>query len=203
MSQGMTSAPGLCRLRLAIVVDEQRDDRVRRRLGQSQWADARKMRRWLMESAAAARLRNGQRLPKTDRLPTDEAHAAVAHERTHLSPPRSTIFYCILDAAAQKFAWMGFHCGVAEHGDVEQGPADGEIAKDQREALGMLAACLRGRVESAMQAHGIAIETLRVLVQAGLATIDRGPAYFDPRVIVTMLQITDAGPRPAVSSRRR
>jgi hypothetical protein len=75
------------------------------------------------------------------------------------------------------------------------GPADGKIAKDQREALGMLAACLRGRMESVMQAHGIAIETLRGLVQAGLATIDRGPAYFDPRVIVTMLQITDAGRR--------
>jgi hypothetical protein len=32
-------------------------------------------------------------------------------------------------------------------------------------------------------------------VRAGLATADRGPAYFDPRVIVTMLQITDAGRR--------
>jgi hypothetical protein len=36
-----------------------------------------------------------------------------------------------------------------------------------------------------MQAHGIGIETLRGLVRAGLATSDRGPAYFDPRAIVT------------------
>jgi hypothetical protein len=75
------------------------------------------------------------------------------------------------------------------------GPTDGKLAKDQREALGMLAASLRRRMESVMQAHGIAIETLRGLVRAGPATADRGPAYFDPRAIVTMLQITDAGRR--------
>jgi hypothetical protein len=69
------------------------------------------------------------------------------------------------------------------------------LGKDQRKALGMLAASLRGRMESVMQAHGIAIETLRGLVRAGLATADRGPAYFDPRAIVTMLQITNAGRR--------
>jgi hypothetical protein len=50
-------------------------------------------------------------------------------------------------------------------------------------------------VESVLQAHGIEIETLRGLVLAGLATADIGPAYFDPRVIVTVLEITDAGRR--------
>jgi hypothetical protein len=69
------------------------------------------------------------------------------------------------------------------------------LASDQRQALGMLAASLRGRMESILQAHGIAIETLRGLVLAGLATADIGPAYFDPRVIVTVLEITDAGRR--------
>jgi hypothetical protein len=72
-------------------------------------------------------------------------------------------------------------------------PINGMLTKDQREALGMLAACLRGRTESVMLAHGIAIDTLRGLVRAKLATADRGPAYFDPRTIVTILQITDAG----------
>jgi hypothetical protein len=69
------------------------------------------------------------------------------------------------------------------------------LSKEQRKALSMLAASLRGRLESVMQAHGIAMETLRDLVQAGLATADRGPAYFDPRATVTVLQITDAGRR--------
>jgi hypothetical protein len=68
-----------------------------------------------------------------------------------------------------------------------------KLANDQREALGMLAASLRGRVESMMQAPGITIRTLRGLVRAGPATADRGPAYFNPRAIVTMLQITEAG----------
>jgi hypothetical protein len=69
------------------------------------------------------------------------------------------------------------------------------LAQDQREALGMLAASLRGRMESLMQAHGYGAGTLRGLVREGLATADRGPAYFDPRAMVTMLQITDAGRR--------
>jgi hypothetical protein len=43
-----------------------------------------------------------------------------------------------------------------------------------------------------MQAHGVTIETLRGLVRAGLATADRGPAHFNSRAIVTMLEITDA-----------
>jgi hypothetical protein len=59
----------------------------------------------------------------------------------------------------------------------------------------MLAASLRGRMESVMEAHGVAIGTLRGLVRAGLATADRGPAYFNPSAIVTMLQITEAGRR--------
>jgi hypothetical protein len=63
------------------------------------------------------------------------------------------------------------------------------------EALGMLAASLRGRMESVMEAHGVTIGTLRGLVRAGLATADRGPAYFNPSAIVTMLQITEAGRR--------
>jgi hypothetical protein len=68
-----------------------------------------------------------------------------------------------------------------------------KLAQDQREALGMLAASLCGRIESVMQAHGIAVGTIRDLVQAGLATADRGPAYFNPGAIVTTLQITEAG----------
>jgi hypothetical protein len=68
-----------------------------------------------------------------------------------------------------------------------------KLAQDQREALGMLAASLCGRVESVMQAHGIPIGTIRGLVQAGLATADRRPAYFSPGAIVTTLQITEAG----------
>jgi hypothetical protein len=69
------------------------------------------------------------------------------------------------------------------------------LAQDEREALGMLAASLRGRMESLMQAQGFEVGTLRSLVREGLATADRGPAYFDPRTTVTMLQITDAGRR--------
>jgi hypothetical protein len=69
------------------------------------------------------------------------------------------------------------------------------LARDQREALGMLAASLRGRMESVMEAHGFGVGTLRSLVREGLATADRGPAYFNPRTMVTMLQITDAGRR--------
>jgi hypothetical protein len=68
-----------------------------------------------------------------------------------------------------------------------------ELAKDQRDALGMLAASLRGRIESVMEAHGVAVDTLRGLVRAGLATAVRGPAYFNAATIVTTLQITQAG----------
>jgi hypothetical protein len=67
------------------------------------------------------------------------------------------------------------------------------LAKDQKEALGLLAASLRGRMESVMQAHGFAVKTLHELVREGLVAADRGPAYFDPRAIVTVLEITDAG----------
>jgi hypothetical protein len=74
-------------------------------------------------------------------------------------------------------------------------PTDSKLARDQRDALGMLAASLRGRMESIMQAHGFAAGTLRRLVREGLATADRGPAYFNPRVTVTTLQITDVGRR--------
>jgi hypothetical protein len=70
---------------------------------------------------------------------------------------------------------------------------NGKLAKDQREALGMLAASLHGRIESVMEAHGVAIGTLRGLVGAGLAVADRRPAHFNPGAIVTMLQITEAG----------
>jgi hypothetical protein len=47
-------------------------------------------------------------------------------------------------------------------------PMNRKLPKDQREALGMLAASLRGRMESVMEAHGVAIGTLRGLVRAGL-----------------------------------
>jgi len=57
----------------------------------------------------------------------------------------------------------------------------------------VLAASLRGRMESVMQAHGFAVGTLRGLAREGLATADRGPAYFSPRAIVTTLDITEAG----------
>ena len=67
------------------------------------------------------------------------------------------------------------------------------LAKDQREALGMLAASLRGRMESVMEAHGFEAGTLRGLVREGLAMADRGPAYFNANAVVTVLQITAAG----------
>jgi hypothetical protein len=92
--------------------------------------------------------------------------------------------------------WMGFICdGALMAMPSNACPMNRKLGHDQREALGMLAASLRGRTESVMQAHGIAIGTIRGLVRAGLAIADRGPAYFDPRAIVTMLQITDAGRR--------
>jgi hypothetical protein len=77
----------------------------------------------------------------------------------------------------------------------QHAPMNMTLAQDQREALGMLAASLRGRMESVMEAHGVAAGTLRSLVREGLATAHRGPAYFNPRTTVTMLQITDAGRR--------
>jgi hypothetical protein len=48
-------------------------------------------------------------------------------------------------------------------------------------------------MESVMEAHGVTIGTLRGLVRTGLATADRGPAYFNPGAIITVLQITEAG----------
>jgi hypothetical protein len=72
-------------------------------------------------------------------------------------------------------------------------PMNMKLAKDQREALGMLAASPRGRVESVMQAHGFAVGTLHGLVREGLASADRGPAHFNPCAIVTVLEITEAG----------
>jgi hypothetical protein len=89
--------------------------------------------------------------------------------------------------------WVSF---VAEHSTAmpsDTWPMNKKLAQDQREALGMLAASLRGRIESVMEAHGVAIGTLRGLIRAGLATADRGPAYFNRGAIVTILQITEAG----------
>jgi hypothetical protein len=68
------------------------------------------------------------------------------------------------------------------------------LSDDQREALGMLAASLRGRTESVMLAHGFEIETLRGLVRDGLATADRETAYYHRRaVLITTMRITEAG----------
>jgi hypothetical protein len=70
------------------------------------------------------------------------------------------------------------------------------LTADQRSALGMLAASLRGRTESMMLAHGFAIGMLRGLVRDGLATAVRGAAYYNRRaVLVNRMQITDAGRR--------
>jgi predicted oxidoreductase len=92
--------------------------------------------------------------------------------------------------------WMA--SSAAEHSMATPSSAclmNRKLTNDQRKALGMLAASLRGRMESVMQAHGVAIGTLRGLVRAGLATADRGPTYFSPGAIVTMLQITEVGRR--------
>jgi hypothetical protein len=71
-----------------------------------------------------------------------------------------------------------------------------KLAVDQRAALGILAASVRGRTESLMLAHGFAIGMLHELVRDGLATAVREPAYPNRRaVLVTMMQITDAGRR--------
>jgi hypothetical protein len=45
--------------------------------------------------------------------------------------------------------------------EVSPQPTVRQLARDQKEALGMLAASLRGRTESVMKAHGVAIGTLR------------------------------------------
>jgi hypothetical protein len=67
------------------------------------------------------------------------------------------------------------------------------LADDQRAALGLLAAPVRGRTESLMLAHGFAIGMLHGLVRDGLATAVREPAFPNRRaVVVTMMQITDA-----------
>jgi hypothetical protein len=68
-----------------------------------------------------------------------------------------------------------------------------KLGRDQREALGMLAASLHGRMEPVMEAHGTTIVTLRALVRMGLATADRRPAHFNPGAVITVLQITEAG----------
>jgi hypothetical protein len=52
-----------------------------------------------------------------------------------------------------------------------------KLVDDQRAALGILAASVRGRPESLMLAHGFAIGMLRGLVRDGLATALREPAY--------------------------
>ena len=53
-----------------------------------------------------------------------------------------------------------------------------------------------GRKESLKLAHGFAIGMLHGLVRDGLATAVREPAYPNRRaVLVTMMQITDAGRR--------
>jgi hypothetical protein len=64
-----------------------------------------------------------------------------------------------------------------------------KLTDDQRAALGLLAASMRGRTETIMLAHGFAIEMLH-----GLAMAVREPAYYGRRaVLVTMMQITDTG----------
>jgi hypothetical protein len=55
------------------------------------------------------------------------------------------------------------------------------LTDDQRSALGMLAASLRGRTESTMLAHSFAIGMLRGLVRVGLAAAVREPAYYNRR----------------------
>jgi hypothetical protein len=71
-----------------------------------------------------------------------------------------------------------------------------KLADDQRAALGMLNASVRGRTESLMLAHGFVLGMLHGLVRDGLATAVREPAYPNRRaVLVTMMQITDAGRR--------
>ena len=71
-----------------------------------------------------------------------------------------------------------------------------KLADDQRAALGLLAASVRGRTKSLMLAHGFAIGMLHGLVRDGLATAVREPAFPNRRaVVVTVMQITDAGRR--------
>jgi hypothetical protein len=111
----------------------------------------------------------------------------------------TAIFALHYECRSAKMMSIAADAGQAGHamrGDMC--PMNMKLAKDQREALGMLAASLRGRVESVMQAHGFAIGTLHGLVQEGLATADRGPTYFNPHAIVTMLEITEAGRRAMV-----
>jgi hypothetical protein len=75
-----------------------------------------------------------------------------------------------------------------------------KLTGDQRAALGMLAASMRGRTESIMLAHGFSMEMLQGLVREGLVTAVRESAYYSRRaVIVTMLHITDVG-RAALSA---
>jgi hypothetical protein len=99
------------------------------------------------------------------------------------------------DAAAQKLPSVDGLQFVAKLSMVMPSNACSELVSEQKKALGMLAASLLGRVDSLMQPDGITIGTLRDLVRSGTATADIGLVYFDPRAIVTMLQITDAGRR--------
>jgi hypothetical protein len=91
------------------------------------------------------------------------------------------------------FLVLGVSYAGCREAPLTDKPMNRKLAKDQREALGMLAASLHGRMESVMEAHGATIGTLRGLVRMGLATADRRPAHFKPGAIVTVLQITDAG----------
>ena len=62
------------------------------------------------------------------------------------------------------------------------------LAKDQMEALGMLAASLHGRMESVMEAHGATIGTLRGLYQSSQWMTDVRPValrngHYLPRLV--------------------
>jgi hypothetical protein len=69
-----------------------------------------------------------------------------------------------------------------------------KLADDQRAALGLLAASVRAK--GVTDVGTFAIGMLHGLVRDGLATAVREPAYPNRRaVLVTMMQITDAGRR--------
>jgi hypothetical protein len=127
-----------------------------------------------------------------------ELKAVSFGSTTPRSLSKASLFSCcICQWCSAKCSRMGFSFAAKHSMPVPSKPypTNRRLAKDQRKALGMLAASVRGRIDSVMLAHGFAVGTLHSLVREGLATADRGPAYFDPRAIVTMLQITDAGRR--------
>jgi hypothetical protein len=66
------------------------------------------------------------------------------------------------------------------------------IPSDQRRAVTLLAGCSDGCTELMLLAHGVSIETLFELVNAGLAsvTVER---LARPAIEVTRVQITPAG----------